>query len=318
MLRPFHCALVAISLSISVIVAASPQSAFCGPSGQRSSPPQPDVPVIRSEVNLQTVNVQVQDKHGNKLLGLEAGDYTVLENGKPQRIAFYDAGSGPVTVAVLVDSSSSTVTEGRVAAAEIAARFVRIARPGDEIWAMDFTDRTGPFERITQKQADSSPVKVPKAGGVGSAVYDAIATALCQLQSSSNPRQALIVITDGIDEHSRLGLNQLVDLVRSHRVQLFLVGFPSRPEFRSFDDTQPKVTLVTGHDIDNPDFVFDRLANEARAEAFIPKSESGLRDALKAVSDLLESEYTLAYYLPRARQIAKDRSRRRPTRCANA
>ena len=242
----------------------------------------------------------MKDKQGNNLLGLEARDFTVLKNGKPQKTAFFDAGSGPVTVAVLVDSSSSMVAEGRVAsAAEIAARFMRIARPGDEIWAMDFTERTGPFEKITQEQVDSGPVKVPSAGGVGSALYDAIATALCQLQSSSNPRRAIIVITDGIDEHSRLSLNQLIDLVRSQRVQLFLVGFPSRPEFRSFDDTQPKVTLVTGHDIDNPDFVFDRLAKEGRAEAFIPKSESGLRDALKAVLDLLESEYTLAYYLPR-------------------
>jgi VWFA-related protein len=289
--------LIVISLSISAIVAASPQRAF---SVKRSSPPQSDVPVIRSEVNLQTVSVQVKDKRGNNLVGLEARDFKVLENGKPQKVAFFDAGSGPVTVAVLVDSSSSMVTEGRVAsAAEIAARFMRIARPRDEIWAMDFTDRTGPFEKITQEQINSGPVKVPSAGGVGSAVYDAIATALCQLQSSSNPRRAIIVITDGIDEHSRLSLNQLVDLVRSQRVQLFLVGFPSRPEFRSFDDTQPKVTLVTGHDIDNPDFVFDRLAKEGRAEAFIPKSESGLQQALKAVLDLLQSEYTLAYYLPR-------------------
>jgi len=77
------------------------------------------------------------------------------------------------------------------------------------------------------------------------------------------------------------------------------VGFPSRPEFRSFDPTQPKVTLVTGQDIDNPNFVFDRLAKGGRAEAFTPKSESGLQEALKAVLDLLESEYTLAYYLPK-------------------
>jgi hypothetical protein len=45
--------------------------------------------------------------------------------------------------------------------------------------------------------------------------------------------------------------------------------------------------------------VFDRLAKEAGAEAFIPKSENGLQDALRAVSNLLDSEYTLAYYPPK-------------------
>jgi len=298
-----RCVLIAISFGISTIAAASPQRAvggtlFCT---QGTAPPQSGEPVLRSEVNLQTVNVQVKNKQGNNAPRLAAHDFTVLENGKPQSIAFFDVGNGPVTVAVLVDSSSSMASEGRLgSAAEIAARFMRIARPGDEIWAMDFTAWAGPFVQITQKQlSNSGPLTVPGAGGVGSAVYDAIATAICHLRSSSSPRQAIIVITDGVDEHSRLSLNQLIDLVRSQRAQLFLIGSPSRPEFRFFNHIEPKVTLVTGHDIDNRDVVFDGLAQEAGAERFIPESENGLQDALKAVSNLLESEYTLAYYLPK-------------------
>lgn len=297
-----RCVLIAISFGISIMAAASPLGAFGGTSFcvQRSEPPQSNEPVLRSEVDLKTVNVQVKNKQGSNVPGLAAHDFTVLENGKPQKIAFFDAGNGPVTVAVLVDSSSSMASEGRLgSAAEIAARFMRIARPGDEIWAMDFTAWTGPFVQIAEKQlANSGPLTVPSAGGVGSAVYDAIATAICHLRNFSSPRQAIIVITDGVDEHSRLSLNQLIDLVRSQRAQLFLIGSLSRPEFRSFNHIEPKVTLVTGHDIDNPDVVFDRLAQEAGAEAFIPKSENGIQEALKAVSNLLESEYTLAYYLP--------------------
>jgi Ca-activated chloride channel family protein len=264
--------------------------------------PQSSRPVLRSEVDLQTVNVQVKDKQGNNVPGLAANDFKVREDGKPQEIAFFDAGTGPVTVAVLVDSSSSMVREGRLGSAEeIAARFMRIARPGDEFWAMDFTEWTGPFERITQEQlSNSGRLIVPGAGGVGSAVCDAIAAAICHLRSSSSPRQAIIVITDGFDEHSRLSLDQLIDLVRSQRAQLFLIGLPSRPEFHFFGHTDPKVTLVSGHDIDNPEVVFDRLAKEAGAETFIPKSENGLQDALKAVSNLLESEYALAYYPPKS------------------
>jgi len=72
-------------------------------------------------------------------------------------------------------------------------------------------------------------------------------------RSSSSRIQAVIVITDGVDEHSRL--DQLIDLVRSQRAQLFLIGLPSRPEFRFFDHFEPKVAPVTGHDIDNPDVV---------------------------------------------------------------
>jgi Ca-activated chloride channel homolog len=292
-----RCALIAIWFCVSAIVAGWPQLALGG-TDFRVQDRAPSGYILRSEVDLLTVNVQVKDKRGNNAPGLAARDFTVRENGKPQKIAFFDTGSGPVTVAVLVDSSSSLVPKGRLGSAqEIAARFMRIARPRDEIWAMDFTDSTGPFERITRQQLmNSSALTVPRAGGSGSSIYDAIAAAICHLRSSSNPRQAIIVITDGLDEHSRLSLNQLIDAVRSQRAQLFLIGFPSRPGYRPSDSSEPKVTLVSGHDVDNPNVVFDRLAKEGGAETFIPKSENGLQNALKAVANLLESEYTLAYY----------------------
>jgi VWFA-related protein len=267
--------------------------------GQGTSAVQSGGP-IRSEVELQTVTVQVKDKKGNDVKGLTASDFTLREDGKAQKIAFFDAGSGPVSVAVLVDSSSSMVLKGRLGSAEeIAARFMRLARPGDQIWAMDFTEWMGRFEQLTTAQiSNAGLVNVPAAGGQGSAVYDAIATAICHLRDSTNPRQAIIVITDGVDEHSRISLDQLIDLVHSQGAQLFLIGLPSRPEFTFQKHAEPRVTLVTGHDIDNPAVVFERLANEGGAETFIAESENGLQDALNAVLNLLESEYTLAYYPP--------------------
>lgn len=298
-----RCALIAIWCGVSAMAISWPERAFSGTASgvQDQVPSQSGGPVLRSEVDLQTVSVQVKDKEGNNVMGLASRDFSVREDGKPQKIAFFDAGTGPVTVAVLVDSSSSMLRKGRLGSAqEIATRFMRIARPGDEIRAMDFTQWTGPFEHITQQQISNlGPVSVGAAGGTGSAIYDAIASAICHLRNSSSPRQAIIVITDGVDEHSRIGLDQLIDFVRSQRAQLFLIGLPSRPGFPFSRHIEPKVTLVTGHDIDNPRVVFARLAKEAGAQTFIPESENGLQDALRAVSNLLDSEYTLAYYPPK-------------------
>jgi Ca-activated chloride channel homolog len=299
--RRISCRLL-ITFAISAGVAfiwlprGSHSLALCG---QMASQVQSGGP-IRSEVKLQTVNVQVKDKSGNDAKGLTASDFTVREDGNPQKIAFFDAGSGPVDVAVLVDSSGSMVGKWHLGSAqEIAARFMRIARPGDQIWAMDFTDWLGPFEHLTAAQlANPRPATVPPAGGSGSSVHDAIASAVCHLRNSKNARQAIIVITDGVDEHSRISLDQLIDVVRSQRAQLFLIGLPSRPEFDFQKHAEAKVTLVSGNDINNPAVVFQRLAKEAGAETFIPQSEAVLQDALRSVSNLLESEYTLAYYPP--------------------
>jgi len=125
------------------------------------------------------------------------------------------------------------------------------------------------------------------------------------------------VITDGVDEHSRL--DQLIDLVRSQRAQLFLIGLPSRPEFRFFDHFEPKVTLVTGHDIDNPDVVFYRLAKEAGAETF--NSEVGKRITRRAESRFKSAGigiHTGVLPAEDLAQIAKDRSQCGPARRASA
>lgn len=258
-------------------------------------------------MNLQTVDVRVTDKRGNDVRGLTANDFTIRENGKRQEIAFFDAGAAPVTVAVLVDSSASVGQDSKAGSAEqVAAEFMRIARPGDRMYAMDFTDRIGSFERLTSEQLrNPGPVTLPSAGGEGSAVYDAIAAALCHLRNSRNPRQAIVVITDGVDEHSRLSLNQLVDAIRSQRAQLFLIGLHSKPQFRFQGHIDPRMALVTGHDIDNPEYVFYRLAREAGASSFVLNTERSLQKALKAVSDVLEAEYTLAYYPPRSSRKAR-------------
>ena len=254
---------------------------------------------LRVKVDLQPVDVQVKDAQGNDVLGLSAKDFTLLENGKPQKIAFFDAGNSPVSLAVLVDSSSSVNPNGRLGSAQaIAAQFMRTARPGDDISAMDFTDQMGPFQQLTREQLQNpSAVALAPAPSGGSALYDAIATTLCHLRTSKNLRQAVVVISDGVDQHSRITLEQLTGLVRSSSAQLFMIGLQSRPELGDFEgNVEPTLTLVSGHDIDNPVIVYDRLMKESGAESFIPNSERSLEGALKAVSNTLQAQYTLAYY----------------------
>jgi Ca-activated chloride channel homolog len=267
-------------------------------SGGRVMAIQSRKPVLHVEVDLQPVDVQVKDAKGNDVTGLSAKDFTVLENGQRQKISFFDAGGGPVSIAILVDLSSSMNSSNRLGSAqEVAAQFMHAARPEDEISTMEFSDEMGPYERLTSEQLQNpSGTTLLPAHSRGSAVYDAIATALCHLRTSKNLRQAVIVITDGVDEYSRIDLQQLIGLVHSSRAQLFMVGLQSKANLNFQRHDEAKLTIVSGQVIDNPEVVFDRLMKESGAESFIPKSDRGLREALAAVSNMLQSEYTLAYY----------------------
>ena len=283
----------------SLISSVAPVFALTSPRQSPASPSQSQQQrVLHVETDLQPLEVQVKDAQGDDVLGLSAKDFTILENGKPQQISFFGAGNDPASLVVLVDSAGSVDSDGRLGSAQaIAAQFMRSVRPEDDIAAMDFTDQLGPFQQLTHEQlANPSAITLAPAPGGGSALYDAIASSLCHLRSSHNLRQAVVVVTDGVDQHSRITLDQLTGLVRSSRAQLFMIGLQSRPEFHFRGHVESKLTLVNGHDIDNPDVVFDHLMKESGAESFIPNSERSLEDALKAVSATLPIQYTLAYY----------------------
>ena len=259
---------------------------------------QSQVPVLRVQTDLRSIAVRVTDKQGHDVRGLSSQDFAVYEDGRLQKISFFGAENLPTSLAVLVDSSGTMDVGAKLGSAKaVAAQFMHSGRPEDEVSAMDFTDEVGPFEQLTQKQLVNAP-SVPLVSGIGegSALYDAIALALCHLQGSKNLRQAVVVITDGVDQNSRLTLEQLIGLVRSSRAQLFMIGWHIKREYNLNGHVEKRLTLANGHDIDNPGIVFDRLTKESGAESFSPTSEEGLSLALKRVSDLIEAQYTLAYY----------------------
>jgi len=267
---------------------------------------QSELPVFRADTNLQSIAVQVTDNRGNHIQGLSASNFTLLENGKPQKIAFFGADAQPVSLAVLVDSSTSMAIAGKLEQARVLlATLLHGNRADDEISLMQFDDKVGPFARLTPEQRSRPVVLDPLLGSGGTAFYDALASALCHMRTAQNIRQAVVVITDGADQHSRLDLEQVIQLARSSSAQVFTIGFFSKDEHEIFGQREKKVALANGHEIDNPAIMFERLARESGAESFFPSSNQDFRKALDRIAALLEAQYTLAYYPARLEGLRK-------------
>jgi VWFA-related protein len=252
---------------------------------------------IQVGVNLVPLAVRVTDRRGISVQGLDAKDFEILENGRQQNISFFSAGNQPVSMTILLDASSSMNSSGKLQPARaMLAQLLDRSHPQDEIYLMPFTDQAGPIQLLTREQLSSPSIiqLAPQRGGT--ALYDAIAVALCRLRSSANLQQEVVVITDGADQHSRIGLESLIRLVQASRAQLFMVGFFSPSELQLYRSGDKSVILYTGREIDNPIVAFDRLAKESGAEAFFPTSQNALKQALEAIAGTLESQYLLAYY----------------------
>jgi Ca-activated chloride channel family protein len=252
---------------------------------------------FRAESNLQSIAVQVKDARGNPIAGLRVEDFTLLEDGHPQTIAFFGAERQPVSLAILLDSSRSMNFGGKFRRARaLLAPLLRGDRAGDEIFLVPFTDRVEEFRHLTEEQRLHLPVPNQPAPGSGTALYDALATTICQMKFAQNRRQAIVVVTDGADQHSRLSLDQVAGLAQNSSAQIFTIGFFEESEFEGFRQRRKTVTLQGEREIDNPLLVFERLSKESGAESFFPTNDGDLKRAIDRISSVLDAQYTLAYY----------------------
>jgi Ca-activated chloride channel family protein len=266
---------------------------------------QSQTPVFKVDTNLQSIAVQVTDKNGRYVKGLAASDFTLFEDGRPQKIAFFEGESEPMSVAILVDASRTMDYSGKTdRALFLLDSLMSGNRPEDEIFLMPFTDQVGRFEQLTPEQRLHPSIPVFQSRG--SALYDALASALCYMRDARNLRQAVVILTDGVDQQSRLNLDQLTELVRAASPQVFMAGVFGKGEYELYRNSSKTLTIVGLRAIDNPVEVFERLTRESGAESVFATSSRDLKNALGRIAALLAAEYTLGYYperIDRARQI---------------
>jgi VWFA-related protein len=122
--------------------------------------------------------------------------------------------------------------------------------------------------------------------------------ALRKFSDAHHPRQALVVVTDGADQHSWRPVEEVLHQLQSSMVQLYLVGYFSSSESELFDESGQTVELIDGRRIDNPKIVFNRLSEGSGARAWFPKSEHELQIAATQIATDLHSQYALAYHPP--------------------
>lgn len=168
--------------------------------------------------------------------------------------------------------------------------------PEDEIFLAPFTEVVGAIEKLSAARRANPPAITAATAEGGTALYDSLASGLCQMRAATNIRQAVVVITDGTDQHSRLRLDQLIQLAQASKPQIFMVGFFEPWENDRYRQSGPAVRLVSGREIDNPLRLFDRISKETGAESFFPKSEAELQQVIARILSILQTQYTVSYY----------------------
>jgi Ca-activated chloride channel family protein len=173
------------------------------------------------EVQLQQLYVTVL-RGDERILGLTRRDFEIIDNGSRQEIVTFARGEIPLAAAVLIDASASMRGRRLQFAVGGATAFAEAMRPEDEISVQLFADRLlfdSPFT------ADASQLTSGLAAieaGDGTALIDHLYLALKRLEGRQG-RRVVVLLSDGIDSHSALGMPALTWLARRSRAMIYWI-----------------------------------------------------------------------------------------------
>ena len=180
-------------------------------------------PAIRVDdevvAELQQLYVTVAN-NGRRELNLLAEDFTIVDDGDHQDLVTFARGDVRLTATILIDSSASMKGERLRYALRGASVFVNGIKPTDDASILLFSDRllhSTPFSNDASALT-SDFGKISAAGGT--ALNDHLYLALKRLEHEQG-RRVVILLSDGIDSHSALRMNEVVWLARRSRALIY-------------------------------------------------------------------------------------------------
>src|SRR5262245_19491254 len=184
-------------------------------------------PAFKSSADLAVVHVSVVDKQAGFVAGLPRDAFAVFEDGRPQRIAFFENDDTPVSVGLVIDSSQSMMPR-RNAVIAAGMAFAESSHPDDESFTLNFNDRVWPGlpdgQAFTSDHAELHDA-LNRSGSRGmTALFDAMTAGLTHLDGGARTRKILIVVSDGGDNASRARYEDVLDAALRRDVVIYAVG----------------------------------------------------------------------------------------------
>ncbi|HJT70156.1 MAG TPA: VWA domain-containing protein [Terriglobales bacterium] len=179
--------------------------------------------LVRSKVNLVLVPVTVTDPMNRLVTGLDKENFQVFEGKEQQEVRNFSSEDAPVSLGVIFDMSgsmSSKIERAREAVIE----FFKTANPQDEFFLITFADKPEEISDFTQSIDDLQGKLVFTVPKGRTALLDAIYLGLSKMRDAKYPKKALLIISDGGDNHSRYTEGEIKGLVKEADVMIYSIG----------------------------------------------------------------------------------------------
>ncbi|HEV2467837.1 MAG TPA: VWA domain-containing protein [Candidatus Sulfotelmatobacter sp.] len=218
---------------------------------------------LKVNVDLVLVPVTITDPMNRLVTGLDKENFQLYEGSQQQEIRTFSSEDAPVSLGVIFDSSGS-MTSKMDRAKEAVIEFFKTANPQDEFFMITFNDEPNEITDFTSSVDDIQNRLVFAVPQHRTALLDAIYMGVRKMREAKYPKKALLIISDGGDNHSRYTENEIKSLVKEADVMIYAIGiydrYASAVEERLGPELLSEITELTGgraFTIDNPNDLSD-------------------------------------------------------------
>jgi Ca-activated chloride channel family protein len=241
-------------------------------------------PKFRADANLVVIPVAVTDTVNRFVLGLEKTDFHIFEDGVEQNAAHFSGEDAPLSIGLVFDESGSMDYKLRTSR-DAAAQLLKTLNREDEAFLVEFGDNARLSVGFTANAEEiQTALKKVQPGGL-TAMLDAINTGLHEMKKAKNPRKAIVIVSDGGDNHSHYTAAEIESLVREADVQIYAMGV--------FEPMLP--SGLTPEEISGPRLLSE-IATQTGGRAFSAALTSDLPAVAARIAVELRNQYMLAYY----------------------
>lgn len=243
-------------------------------------------PMFKSHSSeLVVLPVTVTDKSGRLITDVPRESFAIYDEGRPQQISAFSNEDIPVSIALVIDDSGSMGQKlGEVVAASLS--FAKWSHPEDELFVIQFNDHV----RSALGGRSIAAADLPELERAlhslrpegQTALYDGVTDALARLNGSTQARRVLVLVSDGGDNASQVGLDEVLARAKRSNVTMYTIGL--------FDEATN----------DSNPGVLKRLAETTGGQRFLPKSPGPLLAACQQIAYEIRNSYTVGYEPPDA------------------
>lgn len=249
-----------------------------GSTGDKQSPPRFNV-----DSTLVLIPVTVTDPLNRFVLGLRKQDFHLFEDGVEQTIVHLSGEDAPLSLGLVFDTSGS-MADKLLTSRQAAFRLLTTMNEQDEAFLVAFNDRAELTVGFTsQIEEIENSLRDVQTGGL-TAMLDAGQMALGEMKKARNPRKAILIISDGGDNHSQYTASQIETLVREADVQVYAMGI-----------FEPSIfPRLTKEEVSGPRLLSE-LAEQTGGRAFSASDPNDLPSVATRIGIELRNQYVLAY-----------------------